>query len=42
LDRTKYVALGLDINANHLKSAGKDFVYGTAKPFHIGRSTQVW
>ncbi len=42
LDRTKYVALGLDINANHLKSAGKGFVYGTAKAFHVGRSTQVW
>jgi uncharacterized protein (TIGR00369 family) len=42
LDRTKYVALGLDINANHLKSARKGFVYGTAKPFHIGKTTQVW
>ena len=42
LDRTQYVALGLDINANHLKSAGKGYVYGTAKPFHIGKTTQVW
>lgn len=42
LDRTKYVALGLDINANHLKSAGKGYVYGIAKPFHIGKTTQVW
>jgi 1,4-dihydroxy-2-naphthoyl-CoA hydrolase len=42
LDRTKFVALGLDINANHLKSAKKDFVYGTAMPFHIGKTTQVW
>ncbi len=42
LDRSKFVALGLDINANHLKSAGKGFVIGTAKPFHIGKSTQVW
>lgn len=42
LDRTQYVALGLDINANHLKSAGKGHVYGTAKPFHIGKTTQVW
>jgi uncharacterized protein (TIGR00369 family) len=42
LDRSQYVALGLDINANHLKSAGKGHVYGTAKPFHIGKTTQVW
>lgn len=42
LDRSKFFALGLDINANHLKSAGRGFVYGTAKPFHVGRSTQVW
>jgi uncharacterized protein (TIGR00369 family) len=42
IDRTKYVALGLDINANHIKSAGKGHVYGIAKPFHIGKTTQVW
>jgi 1,4-dihydroxy-2-naphthoyl-CoA hydrolase len=42
VDRSKYVALGLDINANHLKSASKDFVYATTRPFHIGKTTQVW
>lgn len=42
LDRDKYVALGLDINANHVRSASKGFVYGTAKPLHLGRTTQVW
>ncbi|MDZ4667592.1 MAG: hotdog fold thioesterase [bacterium] len=42
LDRSKFVAVGLDINANHLKSARKEFVFGTAKPFHIGKTTQVW
>ncbi len=42
LDRDKFVAMGLDINANHIRSASKGFVYGTAKPFHIGRTTQVW
>lgn len=42
IDRSKFVALGLDINANHLKSANKTFVYGTTKPFHIGKTTQVW
>jgi 1,4-dihydroxy-2-naphthoyl-CoA hydrolase len=42
LDRSKFVALGLDINANHIKSAGNGFVFGTATPFHIGKTTQVW
>jgi uncharacterized protein (TIGR00369 family) len=42
LDRDKYVALGLDINANHVRSASKGFVYAVAKPFHLGRTTQVW
>ncbi len=42
IDRTKQVALGLDINANHLKSVGEGFVYGKATPLHIGKTTQVW
>ena len=35
-------AVGLDINANHLKSATSGWVTGTARPVHIGKSTQVW
>lgn len=35
-------AVGLDINANHLKSASKGWVTGTARPVHRGRTTQVW
>ena len=35
-------AVGLDINANHLKSASGGWVIGTARPVHIGRSTHVW
>lgn len=42
IDRDKYVALGLDINANHLRPVSKGYVYGTARPFHIGQKTQVW
>jgi 1,4-dihydroxy-2-naphthoyl-CoA hydrolase len=34
--------VGLDINANHLKSATSGWVTGTARPVHIGRTTQVW
>ena len=35
-------AVGLDINANHLRSVTGGWVTGTARPVHIGRSTQVW
>ena len=34
--------VGLDINANHLRSVGSGWVTGIAKPVHIGRSTHVW
>lgn len=42
-DRTKYVALGLDLNGNHVRPVpeGK-WVYGTTRPIHIGNNTQVW
>jgi uncharacterized protein (TIGR00369 family) len=34
--------VGLDINANHLRSATSGWVTGTARPVHIGRTTHVW
>ena len=35
-------AVGLEINANHLRSTSSGWVTGTARPIHIGRSTHVW
>ena len=35
-------AVGLDINANHLRSASSGWVVGVARPVHIGRTTHVW
>lgn len=35
-------AVGLDINANHLRSCTSGLVTGTARPVHLGRSTHVW
>jgi 1,4-dihydroxy-2-naphthoyl-CoA hydrolase len=35
-------AVGLDINANHIKSASSGWVTGTARPVHRGRTTHVW
>ena len=34
--------VGLDINANHLRGATSGYVTGTARPVHLGRTTQVW
>ncbi|MBV6645646.1 MAG: hotdog fold thioesterase [Cyclobacteriaceae bacterium] len=42
LDAKKQYAVGLEINANHIKSVKTGFVYGTAKPLHIGSKTHVW
>lgn len=36
------IAVGLEINANHLRSASSGWVTGTGRPLHIGGSTQVW
>jgi 1,4-dihydroxy-2-naphthoyl-CoA hydrolase len=35
-------AVGLDINANHIKGTTSGWVTGTARPVHRGRTTQVW
>lgn len=35
-------AVGLELNANHLRAATSGVVTGTARPLHVGRSTQVW
>jgi len=36
------VAVGLDINANHIRPVTGGWVYGTATALHIGSRTQVW
>lgn len=36
------VAVGLDINANHIRPVAKGWVLGTARALHIGSTTQVW
>jgi 1,4-dihydroxy-2-naphthoyl-CoA hydrolase len=42
LDPAKELAVGLDINANHIRGVRGGSVTGTAKMLHIGRTTQVW
>ena len=42
VDPTKFHCVGLEINANHVRAATEGFVYGIARPFHLGRTTQIW
>lgn len=42
LDPEKELAVGLDINANHIRGVRSGTVTGTAKALHLGRTTQVW
>ena len=42
IDHTKFICVGLDINANHVRSATKGYVIATCRPLHIGSSTHVW
>jgi uncharacterized protein (TIGR00369 family) len=37
-----YRAVGLDINANHLRGVSSGWVTGTARSVHRGRTTHVW
>lgn len=42
IDREKFYCVGLEINANHLRSVSEGRVIAVAKPLHLGKSTHVW
>lgn len=42
VDESRYDVVGVEINANHLRSVASGRVTGTAIPLHRGRRTQVW
>jgi 1,4-dihydroxy-2-naphthoyl-CoA hydrolase len=42
VDQSKMYCVGLEINANHIKSVKEGEIIAIARPFHLGRSTQVW
>ena len=42
VDHSKYVCVGLEISANHVRSARQGFVTGIASPLHLGSNTHVW
>lgn len=42
IDPQKFMCVGLEINANHVRSARNGYVIATCTPLHIGASTHVW
>ncbi len=42
VDQKVAFCVGLDINANHVRAVRSGWVTGTARPLHVGKSTQVW
>ena len=42
IDPEKFICVGLEINANHVRSARSGRVTGICTPIHIGASTHVW
>ena len=42
VDHSKFVCVGLEINANHVRSARDGYVTGVATPLHLGANTHVW
>ncbi|WP_316802327.1 hotdog fold thioesterase [Pedobacter nototheniae] len=42
VDPEKYLAVGLEVNANHLRPVKSGLVTGICKPLHIGAKTHVW
>ena len=42
VDAKTELAVGIEINANHVRGVTSGTVTGTARPIHVGRSSQVW
>jgi len=42
IDRDKFYCVGLEINANHLRSVSEGRVVAVSSPLHLGKSTHVW
>jgi 1,4-dihydroxy-2-naphthoyl-CoA hydrolase len=42
LDRERFAAVGMEINANHIRPARDGFVHGTGRAESLGRTSQVW
>jgi 1,4-dihydroxy-2-naphthoyl-CoA hydrolase len=42
VDHGKFLTVGQEINANHLRAVREGFVTATCTPLHIGGGSHVW
>jgi 1,4-dihydroxy-2-naphthoyl-CoA hydrolase len=42
VDFNQFYCVGLEINANHLRSVREGLITAVTRPIHLGRLTQVW
>ena len=42
IDHKKFLCVGLEINANHIRGVREGKVTGIVTPLHLGASTHVW
>ena len=42
IDLSKWICVGLEINANHIRAVKEGLVTATCTPIHLGASTHVW
>ena len=42
IDLEREYCVGLEINANHIRPVREGYVFATARPIHVGRSTHIW
>ncbi len=42
IDNSRYICVGMEINANHVRSAREGLVTGICKPVHLGKASHVW
>lgn len=42
VDIEKFYCVGLEINANHIRSVREGILTAITRPIHLGRTTQIW
>ncbi len=42
VDQSLFHCVGQEINANHIRAVSTGWVYGEARPHHLGKSSHVW
>lgn len=42
VDPNRFHCVGQEINANHIRAVREGWVYGTARPHHLGKKSHVW